>query len=101
MEFVARGVERLREWTGGAKPVWSCIECTHIENAQLKPTPDQVRSEVWMALIRGARGLIYFVHQFKPTFQEAALLEDPEMLSAVTAINQQIHQLAPVLNSTR
>src|SRR5262249_32889526 len=40
-----------------------------------------------------------FVHQFKPSFKEAALLDDPEMLAAVTAINQQIQQLAPVLNS--
>src|SRR4030095_4855923 len=43
--------------------------------------------------------LIYFVHQFKPTFKEAGLLDDPEMLSAVTGINRQIHELAPVLNS--
>lgn len=52
-----------------------------------------------MALIHGARGLIYFVHQFKPKFIEAALLEDSEMLAAVTALNQQITALAPVLNS--
>jgi hypothetical protein len=45
------------------------------------------------------RGIIYFVHQFKPTEREAALLDDPEMLAAVTAINRQIHTLAPVLNS--
>jgi hypothetical protein len=43
--------------------------------------------------------LIYFVHQFKPVFKEAALLDDPEMLAGTTAINQQIHQLATVLNS--
>jgi hypothetical protein len=99
LEFVAKGVARLVEWTGGAKPVWNCIECTHIENPSVKPTPAQVRAEVWMSLIHGSRGLIYFVHQFKPTFQEAALLEDPEMLAAVTGINRQIHSLAPVLNS--
>jgi hypothetical protein len=99
LEFVGHGVERLVKWTGGAKPVWNCIECTHIENPEVKPTPEQVRSEVWMSLINGSRGLIYFVHQFKPTFQEAGLLEDPEMLAAVTAINRQIHSLAPVLNT--
>ena len=53
-----------------------------------------------MSLIRGSRGLIYFVHQFKPSFQEAALLKDPEMLAAITAINAEIQELAPVLNST-
>ncbi|MCI0535666.1 MAG: hypothetical protein L0Z50_10610, partial [Verrucomicrobiales bacterium] len=99
LEFVARGVERLGQWTRGEKSVWNCIECTHISNPQVKARPQQVRAEVWMALIHGSRGLIYFVHQFKPTFREAALLDDAEMLSAVTAINRQIHQLAPVLNS--
>jgi hypothetical protein len=52
-----------------------------------------------MSLIHGSRGLIYFVHQFRPRFIEAGLLADPEMLSAVTALNGQIRELAPVLNS--
>lgn len=99
LEFVARGVERLTQWAGPNKSAWNCIECTRISNPETKPTPAQVRAEVWMALIRGSRGLIYFVHQFKPTFREAALLEDPEMLAAVTAINRQIRELAPVLNA--
>src|SRR4029453_10684534 len=87
LEYVARGVDRLIEWSGEGKVVWNCIECTHISNASVKATPAQVRSEVWMSLIRGSRGLIYFVHQFKPNFREAALLDDPEMLAGVTAIN--------------
>jgi hypothetical protein len=99
LEFVARGVLRLVEWTEGKKPIWSCIECTHISNADKKASPSQVRSEVWMALVRGARGLIYFVHQFQPEFKEAALLDDPEMMKAVTKINGEIRELAPVLNS--
>ncbi len=99
LEYVARGVERLRQWAGEEKIVWNCIECTHIENPSAKATPEQVRAEVWMSLIHGSRGLIYFVHQFKPDFKEAALLEDPVLLPAVTRINQQIHDLAPVLNS--
>ena len=97
--FVAQGTERLRQWTEDRKPVWSCIECTLISATGRKPTPAEVRAEVWMALIHGARGLIYFVHQFKPRFIEAALLEDPEMLAAVTALNRQITELAPILNS--
>lgn len=99
LEFVAKGVERLRRWADDERFVWNCIECTHISNAEKKATPRQVRAEVWMSLIHGSRGLIYFVHQFKPTFKEAALLDDPEMLAAVTAINRQIQELAPVLNS--
>ena len=97
--FVANGVDRLVQWSQGEKPVWNCIECTAIANPEHKPTPEQVRAEVWMSLIHGSRGLIYFVHQFKPKSDNAALLHDPEMLAAVTQINRQITELAPVLNS--
>jgi len=96
--YVANGVARLRKWTRDARVVWNCIECTRISNPSVKPTARQVRAEVWMSIIHGSRGLIYFVHQFKPKFIEHALLEDPEMLAAVTALNRQVHSLAAVIN---
>ncbi|HTL55157.1 MAG TPA: hypothetical protein VL361_05730 [Candidatus Limnocylindrales bacterium] len=96
--FVAQGVERLVRWSEGKKIVWNCVECTRISNPDRKPTLHEVRSEVWMSLIHGSRGLIYFVHQFKPSFREAALLDDSEMLEGITALNRQITRLAPVLN---
>jgi hypothetical protein len=52
-----------------------------------------------MALIHGAKGLIYFCHEFKPRQTEAGLLEYPENAAAVKAVNGQIKELAPVLNS--
>jgi hypothetical protein len=100
LEYVAHGVERLVDWTHGEKRVWNCIECTHISNTKTQATPEQVRAEVWMALIRGSRGIVYFVHQFAPSFKEAALLDDPGMLAAVTKLNHQIQEFAPVLNSS-
>lgn len=97
--YVARGVKRLNEWAEGKKIVWNCIECTRINNKEKKATPKQVKCEVWMSIIHGSMGIIYFVHEWQPRFNEAALLSDPEMLSAVTEINEQIGVLAPVLNS--
>lgn len=97
--YVPHGVTRLQRLTDDTKPVWNYIECTGIHRPEGKPTPLQVRAQVWMSLIHGARGIIYFVHQFEPKFVEAALLADPEMLAAVTQMNQQIISLAPVLNS--
>ncbi len=97
--FVALGVDRLVKWAGPGRAGWNCIECTRIGNPAKNATPLQVRCEVWMSLIHGSRGLIYFVHEWKPRFSESALLEDPEMLAAVTGINRQITGLAPVLNS--
>jgi len=97
--YVAKGVERLVKWTEGKKVVWNCIECTRISNREKKATPHQVRCEVWMSIIHGSMGLIYFVHEWEPRFNESAILSDEKMLSTVTAINQQITELAPVLNS--
>jgi hypothetical protein len=96
--YVAKGVTRLVKWTEGRKPVWNCIECTHI-GSDRKPTPHQVRAEVWIALIHGSHGLIYFVHEFQPKFNEHALLDDAPMLAEITRTNRQIHALAPILNS--
>ncbi len=92
------GVARLRTWGEGKKIVWNCIEASRIDSVTTKANASQVRSEVWMSLIHGSNGLIYFVHQFKPNFVEASLLQDAELLAGVTAINKQIESLAPALN---
>jgi hypothetical protein len=97
--YVARGVDRLRRWTGREQIVWNCIECTHIGNPKVKPTPQQVKAEVWMSIVHGSQGIVYFCHQFQPRFIEAGLLADEEMARAVGAINREIHRLAAVINS--
>lgn len=95
--LIAKGIDRLMAWTAGKKRVWNCLECTNIDGRG-KATPAQVKAEAWSAIIHGSRGFIYFVHQFQPKFNEHALLDDPEMLKAVTALNRQIQGLAPVIN---
>lgn len=97
--LVAHGVERLNQWKAENQIAWNCIECTRIHNPNQKATPQLLRSEIWMSLIHGSNGIIYFVHEWQPKFKEAALLDDPEMLTAATTINRQIAELAPVLNS--
>lgn len=96
--YVARGVQRLREWAGPERVVWNCIECTRIGNKERKPSPAEVKAEVWMSIIHGSRGILYFCHQFEPRFIEAALLEDDAMREAVTRINREIRELAPIIN---
>jgi hypothetical protein len=98
--YVARGVDRLRGWAGEEQIVWNCIECTHIGNPKVKPKPQQVKAEVWMSIVHGSQGIIYFCHQFQPRVIEAGLLADQEMARAVGAINREIHSLAAVINST-
>ena len=94
---VADGVKRLVESSTQTQPVWNYIECTDIRESG-KATPQQVKAEVWMSLVNGSMGITYFVHEIVP-FNEIGLLSDPPMLAAVTAINNEVRSLAPVLNS--
>jgi hypothetical protein len=97
--MVPFGVKRLREWSGNGKPIWNVVESTGYDSPDGRPTPEQVRAQVWMSLIHGSKGIIYFAHVFSPKFIEAGLLADREMTEAVAALNRQIQDLAPVLNS--
>ncbi len=96
--LVPFGVDRMISWTTDKQIVWNFIECTNI-SGNGKATPTQTRAEVWMSLVHGSRGILYFVHQISPTFIEPALLYDAPMLEMVSFTNNQIHRLAPVLNS--
>ncbi|MEX1238865.1 MAG: hypothetical protein WEB30_04080 [Cyclobacteriaceae bacterium] len=97
--YVAKGIDNLQEWSDHKKPTWCWIETTRIsDKAKRKPTPAEVKSEVWMALIHGAKGFGYFCHSFVGKTDDAALLHDAEMILGVKAINEQVTSLAPVLN---
>lgn len=99
LEFVGRGVERLRGWCPPEQRVFACIETTQVGGAGRCATPAELRSEVWMALIHGARGIVYFVHEFKPKFVEAGLLANPEMARAVRELNAEVARFAPLLDA--
>lgn len=98
--YVAKGIDNLKDWSNHSKPTWCWIETTRIsEKSSRKPTPAEVKSEVWMALVHGAKGFGYFCHSFVDKTDDAALLHDVEMIAAVKEINEQVTSLAPVLNS--
>jgi glycosyl hydrolase family 42 (putative beta-galactosidase) len=99
LELCAKGVDRLRDWSGDKKTVWFIVEASHIQNPDRMATPDEIRYEVWSSIIHGAKGIIYFCHQWKPKRDFAAPLNNPVTRDAVTAVNKQIAELAPVLNS--
>ncbi len=98
--YVPKGIDSLRNWSSKPKPTWCWIETTKIADGNNRqPTPDEVRSEVWMAIVHGATGIGYFCHSWTPKFDEAALLHDSVMIEAVKNLNETIAALAPVLNS--
>ena len=98
LEYVARGVTRLVKLAVKNQKVWAVIETTAL-HAERPVTPAQVRAEVWMAIIHGAQGIVYFVHEFSPIFREDAIFRHPDVVEEVDKENKLVKSLANVLNS--
>jgi hypothetical protein len=96
----ALGVDRIHQWSTHNQAAWTDFETTVIGAGSTSgPTPEQTVSEVWLALIHEANGVLYFIDSWNPSFREDAIFETPAMVTAVTALDQQIEALAPELNS--
>jgi len=98
LELVATGIDNLNRYADYAKPILADLEASSI-NGAVRPTPHQLRAEVWMSLIHGAAGVQYFCHQIEPSFSETDCLDDAATAAALTQINAQLLELAPVLNT--
>jgi hypothetical protein len=95
----ALGVDNLHMWSDRNQAVWTDFETTDISGTGNGPTPVETASEVWLALIHEANGILYFIDLISPSFREDGIFADPAMVTAVTALNQEIKMLAPELNS--
>jgi hypothetical protein len=95
----AFGVDNLHMWSDRHQAVWTDFETTDISGGGFGPTPVETASEVWLALIHEANGILYFIDVISPTFREDGIFENADMVTAVTALNQEIKNLAPELNS--
>jgi hypothetical protein len=97
LQYVARGVTNLSKIASSGQVVWDAIEASALDPKR-PVTPEEVRTEVWMSLIHGSRGIIYFVHEFAP-FREDGIFGHPLVAEEVKKINLKIKALAPVINS--
>ncbi|HEY3493134.1 MAG TPA: hypothetical protein VGK73_00555 [Polyangiaceae bacterium] len=97
LELVATGIEKLNTYAGWKKPVIADIEASSIEGLP-RPTPEELRAEVWMSLIHGAAGIQYFCHRMTP-LNETDCLDDADTATALERINRELLELAPVLNT--
>ncbi len=87
-----------------SKPVWAFVEVGHPFTEDDAPTitAPQIKAAVWSSLIHGARGVIYFNHNFGGDCLSQHVLRDncgATVRPEVTALNAQIKTLAPVLNA--
>ena len=100
--WVSRTTDRLRYWSNYQKPVWQDIELVNFSNkSSVTLTPAEVEAEVWMTIIHGARGFMYFVHQFAPAEEEDSIShpEHADVKAVVAATDIQVAALARVLNT--
>lgn len=66
LTLVGRVLDRFGELSPG-KPRFAWIETNNILG-QADPSPAQVRAEIWIAIVHGARGILYFEEQVEPVF---------------------------------
>ncbi|NLX57831.1 MAG: hypothetical protein GXY74_01940 [Phycisphaerae bacterium] len=97
----AWGVKKLVELCQGRKVIWPTVEAA---KPRLDHGPRNFRAEVWMAIIHGAMGINYWVHQNPGGVGDLPAIEDSvfadeEMARVFKETNLEITRLAPVLNS--
>lgn len=94
----AEHIKRMNVLCDERIPVWGIIETT--SEVPSRPVPADVVKAAWAQLIAGARGLILFDHRFASvavTQDFAAMLRDSAMAAAVSALSDQLQDLAPAL----
>lgn len=101
LEFVGRGVQRMHEASGGKKPIWACLESARVGAGDERPTPQQIENEAWIAVCCGASGIVWFAHEFAPSFVETGLLQYPEIAEAVKTTDRALLEAAKALAAPR
>jgi len=102
VSVVAGMMDKMTRWT--SKPQLPFVEAAGpiYNTGSTPPTADQMRAEIWLAIIHGARGLTYFTYalcgpglsQFCPDGMTSAQVNE------MTTQNQRITSLASVLQGT-
>ena len=101
-------VDRLRQldaMDGERQPIWNFVELgwpwsEPASNAD-RIQPAELRAAVWHSIIAGARGIIYFDHNFNGPCGGSTILGQcyADTRAMAKSVNAQIRQLAPVLNA--
>jgi hypothetical protein len=101
LHVVAKGMDRLRQWSG-EKRLGFAVECNKFTKSGVKdsrsPTPDEVKTQMWMAIVHGARSLTLFCHSWAGPRMKVNGIE-PDMMTALREMVSQIRTLAPVINA--
>lgn len=103
-----RTMDLMHAACGVTKPIWNYID-TELVNSPgdpggdlPAPTPLEIQQHVWLSIVHGATGIIYFCHDFGDTSDpqwDTKCLVDPPRTAAITETNAQLTKYASILNS--
>lgn len=102
-------VDAMRRVSPVNKPMWGFVETSRPNNQQPAITPDQMTAAIWNMIVHGARGIMFFNHDFGPAPASGSdgvwgrvyydRAGGDAIIAALKKVNGQILSLAPVLNS--
>lgn len=99
LNIIGIGVDRMRMYSNYKKPIVAILECTNIfSDIRCQLTPAYIKPEAWIAIIHGARSIVYFTHTMEPLI-ETAVLNNAAMVAAIKTNNALISENASILNS--
>ena len=91
-DVVQSWVTQANAASRGRKPTWVVIGSFPWSKAKGLPTPEYVRSAVYVSLISGAKGLLYFTYYFGNQTLKQSVLWEP-----IGRLNREVTELAPWL----
>jgi hypothetical protein len=98
---VARTIDKLARWS--SKPQFVFVEASpQVYGVGTPgPTPGELRAEIWLAIIHGARGITYFTYGYCDTgdLRWCPDMVAPDVAAEMTVQNARVTSLASVIQS--
>jgi hypothetical protein len=103
-----RTMDLMHAACGVTKPIWNYIDTEKVNSPGdpgedlPAPTPLEIQQHIWLSIVHGATGIIYFCHDFSDMSNpqwDTKCLVDPPRTAAITEKNVQLTKLARILNS--
>lgn len=99
---IAKGLDRLYTFGGGTKKLGFFVEVNKFTKESVddsrSPTPAEVKSQIWIALVHRAQQITLFCHSWAEGKVNVSSI-DSEMQAALKNIVAEIKEMAPVLNA--
>jgi hypothetical protein len=97
LDTIGNALDRLRRWSQ-RRPQFAYIEASDYNGDGRRPTAEELRAEIWDAIIHGARGIAYFVVDARHPIERPDAVP-PDLLREMEAQNARITGLADVLQT--